>query len=77
VCDDATAVDIEVIPQAAALAAASPTLLCKSGTRPRAKTELVRVVALRWHSGGSELRLGRGERGGERGGSGDVVVVYR
>ena len=76
--DYATAVDVEVNPQRCGLGRRESDFALQALVECRAaKTEHVRVVALRWHSGGNELRLGRGERGGERGGSGDVVVVYR
>ena len=49
---------LRLILNAAALAAASPTLLFKLIEGRAAKTQHVRVVAMRWHSSGSEVRLG-------------------
>jgi hypothetical protein len=57
--DYATAVDIEVNPQRCRLGRRESDFALQALLECRAaKTEHVRVVAMRWYSSGSEVRLG-------------------
>jgi hypothetical protein len=57
--DDATVVDVEVNPRRCSFGLRESDFALQALTEGRAaKTEHVRVVALRWHSCGSEVRIG-------------------
>jgi hypothetical protein len=58
-CDYATALNFEVDPHCRRFGCGEPDFALQTLIAGRAaKTEHVRVVALRWHSSGSEVRLG-------------------
>ena len=58
-CYYATALDIEVDPQRCGLGSCQSDFALQAVVECRAlETERVRLVALRWHSSGSEMRLG-------------------
>ncbi len=58
-CDYATALDIEVDPQRRRFSRLESDFALQTLIQGRAaKTELVRVVLLRWHSSGMAVRLG-------------------
>ena len=58
-CEYATALDIEVDPQRRRFGRRESDFALQRVVNGRAlETERVRLVALRWHSSGSEVRLG-------------------